>query len=328
MTGLSEQQQKQFQDDGYLLVEDLFDPKEVLDPLIDEYEGVMDRLAFELHRDGKIQSRYENLDFSERVTQVYQDSGKVHAGYFDFSLPQSGIKYDTPMWHGPRVFDVLSNTDIVDVAESVLGPEILSNPVQHVRIKPPEKLVPVNPDTGFSQLGATPWHQDNGVINETADQSEILTVWFPVWDADEEAGCLSVVPKSHTDGLLTHCPGGLKSQGFGLSIPENLFDTESAVPVPVKRGSVLLLTSRTCHNSLSNNSDRIRWSLDLRYNPIGQDTGRDAFPGFVARSAEAPESELHDADTWARTWRDARFRLAQEQDPVYNRWNSDDPACA
>ncbi|MDA1256990.1 MAG: phytanoyl-CoA dioxygenase family protein [Chloroflexi bacterium] len=328
MTALTEQQLEQFHREGYLLVEDLFDPAEVLDPMIDEYEGVLDRLAYELHESGAIQSRYENLEFGERVTQVYRDSGKVHAGYFDFSLPQKGIKYDTPMWHGPRVFDALSNPDIVDVAESILGHEVFSNPVQHVRIKPPEKLVPINPDTGHVQLGATPWHQDNGVINAEADESDILTVWFPVWDADEEAGCLQVVPRSHNDGLLTHCPSGAGNKGFGMEIPDALFDVERAVPVPMKRGSVLLLTSRTCHNSLSNNSDRIRWSLDLRYNPIGQATGRAAFPGFVARSKEAPETELHDAEEWARIWRDARFHLAQQADPVYNRWNSDDPACA
>ena len=45
MTALTEQELKQFQDDGYLVVEDLFDPKVVLDPLIDEYEGVMDASA-------------------------------------------------------------------------------------------------------------------------------------------------------------------------------------------------------------------------------------------------------------------------------------------
>ena len=53
--------------------------EEILDPLIDEYEGVMDRLAFELHREGAISSQYEGLDFSERVTKVYEPSGKVHA---------------------------------------------------------------------------------------------------------------------------------------------------------------------------------------------------------------------------------------------------------
>lgn len=108
MTALTERQINQFHEDGYLVVEDLFDPAEVLDPLIDEYEGVLDRLAFELQRSGAIPSQHEGLEFGERITRVYRDSGQVQAGFFDFSLPQKGITYDTPMWHGPRVFDVLT----------------------------------------------------------------------------------------------------------------------------------------------------------------------------------------------------------------------------
>lgn len=65
--------------------------------------------------------------------------------------------------------------------------------------------------------------------------------------------------------------------------------------MPVQRGDVLFLTRWTVHSSLSNHSDEIHWSFDLRYHPIGQATGREAFPGFVARSRANPDSELHDA---------------------------------
>ncbi len=52
----------------------------------------------------------------------------------------------------------------------------------------------------------------------------------------------------------------------------------------------------TIHGSPPNVSDRIRWSLDLRSNPIGQPIGRPEFPGFVARSRLDPESELRDPE--------------------------------
>ena len=59
-------------------------------------------------------------------------------------------------------------------------------------------------------------------------------------------------------------------------------------------------TKRRCspHSSLSNNSDDVRVSLDLRYNPTGQPTGRPEFPGFVARSRRDPSSELRDPEAW------------------------------
>ena len=328
MTRLNDEQLEHFHQEGYVVVEDVIDPEEVLGPLEAEYGTVLDHLTRELHEEGVIGSKYAGMEFGERLTRIYQDSGKVHSQYFDFSLPQKNITYDTPMWHGPAVFDVLTSSPLLDAVESIIGPEIYSNPTQHVRLKPPEALTPVNPETGGVQLGATPWHQDSGVVTEEADDSEILTVWIPVWDADEEAGCLHLVPRSHSEGLYQHCPGGTATSPSGLHIPDELFRIGHALPMPMRRGSVLFMHRLTCHGSLPNRGDRIRWSLDLRYNPIGQHTGRAAFPGFVARSREHPEMELRDAEVWAQEWRDTRERLARENDPAYNRWSSDDPACA
>jgi hypothetical protein len=86
---------------------------------------------------------------------------------------------------------------------------------------------------------------------------------------------------------------------------------------------------RTMHSSLPNRSDRVRWSFDLRYNPIGQPTGRPAFPGFVARSRREPSSELRDPNGWTELWHAARRRLAEaETAPKFNRWTADAPVCA
>ena len=82
------------------------------------------------------------------------------------------------------------------------------------------------------------------------------------------------------------------------------------------------------HGSLENKSDAFRWSFDLRYNPIGQATGRPHFPGFIAQSRQNPQSELDDHREWARLWQEARARLAGVQDIKHNRWDKDDPLCA
>lgn len=324
MPHLSPEQVAQFEDQGYLVVENLFDPETDLDPIIEEYKGVLNRLAEDLYEKGEISSLYEELPFGQRLIKIYQESGKVHAQYFDFSLPQGGVKHDTPMWVGKAVFSALTNPSLLDAVESIIGSEIYSNPVQHVRLKPPEHLTPKN-ENGVVQLGATPWHQDNGVVLPEADETNILTVWFPLLDAPVEAGPLKVIPYSHREGLLTHCPGG----PGGLAIPDSLLQMDQELPIPLKRGDVLFLTKRTAHASLSNVSDNIRWSFDLRYNPIGQATGRGAFPGFVARSRTNPESELHDADEWANLWRATRERMAEEEsNHIFNRWNTRAMVCA
>ncbi len=324
MPSLTAEQLDHFHEQGYLVVEGLLDPDRDIAPVIREYEGVLDRLAHELHEAGTINSAYEELPFAERLTQVYRESGKVHAQYFDFSLPQGNVQPDTPFWAGPAVFRTLINEALLDAVESIVGPEIYSNPVQHVRLKPPERLTPVNEETGLAQLGITPWHQDNGVVLPEADDGEILTVWFSLTDASIEHGCLQVFPGSHRRGLLHHC-----KRPIGLTVADPVLPQVEAVSLPMKPGDVLFLTQLTCHSSLSNVSDEVRSSFDLRYQPIGKPTGRPAFPGFVARSRSNPDSELRDPLAWEQLWRDTRDRMAQHQEKgPFNRWNAEDAVCA
>ena len=323
MPFLTAEQMEHFEEEGYLLLRGMLDVDAVIQPIIDEYYGVLDNLARELYATGQIESTYDELPFGQRLTRIVIDSGQIHAQYFDFSLPQTGIEPDTPFWAGPAVFNCLTHPDLLDAAESVVGPEIWSNPVQHVRLKPPERLVPRD-HNGQALVSATSWHQDNGVVLSEADQSQVLTVWFPLNPATIENGCLQVMPRSHRAGLHTHCPGGTS----GLRIPEQFMDMDSALPLPMDPGDVLLLTQHTIHGSLVNESDDVRWSFDLRYNAIGQATGRDFYPGFVARSKARPASVLRDPLAWEQLWRDTRDRLAREEQAVFNRWSADAAVCA
>ena len=335
MSALSQQQVDQFRELGYVKVDGVLDPATYLDPVIDEYAGVLDSLAQELFANGEISSTYPELPFGQRVTRIYAESGRAHAQYFDFSLPFSNVQEDTPFWCGPAVLKAFTAEPLLDVVESFLGAEIYSNPVQHVRIKPPEREVLRNesgaPQSGATAVGATQWHQDHGVVTTDADETEMLTVWFSLYDTPVEAGPLKLVPGSHKRGLLTHCTG---YQGHGgREIPEKLFDVDSTIPIPTRRGDVVCLHRQMVHGSLANVSDKIRWSFDLRYNPIGQPTGREAFPGFVARSRKAPHLELRDADRWRKNWEEARHRMARinqggKIDVPFSRWVDGHPDCA
>ena len=322
MAFLTQEQVQQFRDQGYLIVEDLFDPEADLDPVLEEYAQVLDNLAMDLYVKGEIKSPYRELPFEERLTKIYGESGKVHAQYFDFSLPQADVKEDTPYWAGPAVFRMLRNEKLLDAAESIIGPEIYSNPVQHIRLKPPEHLTPKDAK-GHVQLGKTPVHQDIGVVLPEADDTEILTVWFSFKDVTAKNGCLCVWPGSHRQGIMHHCP-----THRGLGIPGKLLKIGKAIPAEMKKGSALFLTKMTVHASYSNHSDNVRISFDLRYNPIGQPTGRGYFPGFVARSRQHPETELHDPAEWDRLWAAARYNLATQGMGKFNRWTADSPVCA
>jgi ectoine hydroxylase-related dioxygenase (phytanoyl-CoA dioxygenase family) len=101
------------------------------------------------------------------------------------------------------------------------------------------------------------------------------------------------------------------------------------IGIPLKRGDALFMHRLTCHAALPNISRTVRWSMDLRYNPIGQTTGREAFPGFVARSRAHPATELHDAKAWSQMWYDVRQTLAKASEPArFNRWDANAAVCA
>ena len=325
MPYLNSEQCRQFEQDGYVVVEGVLDPEKDIAPVIAEYEVVLDRLATELYRTGVIADTYTDLPFSDRLTRVYGESGRVHSQHFDFSLPPTpgAVAHDTPFWTGAAVLKLLCHDGILDAVESLIGPEIYSNPVQHVRLMPPERLVPRNTATGKAQLAATPWHQDNGVLTEEADETDLVTVWFPLVDATEEMGCLVVVPGSHREGLLTHCPGGV-----GFHVPDPLFEPGDGLALPMRCGSAIFMHRRTLHSSLPNRSDCIRASFDLRYQPVGQPTGRSAFPGFVARSRAHPDTEVRDPVQWTAMWTEARRTLAEGEPARFSRWDGSSAVCA
>lgn len=316
---------ERFNDQGYLVVDNVLDVAQDLDPVVAEYEALLDDLATHWHAEGKLASTYANVPFAERLGRVLIERGPTAYQSFDISLPLNGTSEETPIHLGPAVFGLLTSPRLLDVVEQFIGPEILSNPIQHVRIKPPEHLLP----TGFqgTLVSQTDWHQDQGVALPEVDETQMLTVWLPVTDATEENGCLCVVPRSHLKGLATHCPSRNRTS-VGLHIPDELRGPDFTA-VPIKRGGALFLHRQTMHASLSNESQDVRWSFDLRYQPIGQPTGRPVFPAFVVRSRQHPESIVTDWRVWVDLWRVARLQLANN--PLtgkLHRWTGEDPVCA
>ncbi len=311
---LSQAQLEHFKLEGYLVVDNLLSEHD-LDALKREYNEVLDRLCKEWLEQGLIQQDYAELTFENRLVEVFK-AGCDYISHMDISLPFKGIKEDSPIHLGEEVFKLLTNPQILSCIESLIGSEIYSNPIQHVRIKPPAKLLPE--DRVSSLLRKTSWHQDQAVALPEADETQVITVWLAVNDATTENGCLAIIPRSHREDLTLHCTGRMNADA--IFIPDALIDEQRVLPVPIKKGGALFMHSRTQHSSLENNSDHFRWSFDLRYNPVGQATGRNMFPGFVAQSRTNPEQVIRDRESWAKLWLDTRERLSRQAENTYNRW--------
>ncbi|NCO22480.1 MAG: phytanoyl-CoA dioxygenase family protein [Rhodobacterales bacterium] len=312
---LTQQQISDYRRDGFLVVQDVL-PADIMAAVRAEYAAVLDRLYDGWLAEGRVPAV---LGFEDRLVAAYR-AGCDWFQPMDISLPGDRIAADTPMHFGPAVFDMLRAAPLLDIVEQLIGPEITSNPIQHVRIKPPAEDL----RTGEvrAHITRTDWHQDRAVALAEADQTDMVTVWIAVTNATVENGCLQVVPFDGPQEILPHCP---KTQ---TAIADGFIDADKVQPLPVRAGGIVILHPLLAHASLPNTTQGIRWSFDLRFNRTGQPTGRSHFPAFVARSRNAPESTLQDWRIWQQMWQEARSRLAEAPHIDIHRWKSDAPFCA
>ena len=106
------------------------------------------------------------------------------------------------------------------------------------------------------------WHQDNAYYNAHAMSETRMSTWIPLIDADEENGCLWVVPRSHRDGVREHGKyGGQCPTSMG---PADM-EAEGAIPCPMNAGSILLFSSNLRHHSKGNATDQVRRAFIVSY---------------------------------------------------------------
>ncbi|TXH91683.1 MAG: phytanoyl-CoA dioxygenase [Pseudomonas sp.] len=111
----------------------------------------------------------------------------------------------------------------------------------------------------------TPPHQD---YPNNQGTTELYACWMPLNDCPVELGGLAIMPGSHKQGLLP-----LKfSLGAGnrqADLPEAL-QGKSWVTGNYQQGDVLIFHSLTLHRALDNLTDRMRISVDYRYQSVGE----------------------------------------------------------
>ena len=243
---------------GLLTVEDMAPAREAMTEKVSE-------IADGLHEDGLITDRREREPFEARLARLFE-------GLTD----EEFLKYGRS-WRDrkPGYYDLMANPKILDAVESLIGGEVFSNPVYNVRPKVPGVAA-----------GAVPWHQDKSYWPD-ANANPVIMVWIPLVEATLENGCLHVWPRTHTRRVLSFHAETYTSTGYTEIDDEHLKKIE-AVPLPLSAGGAILFNDRCVHMSTPNNSDRVRWSVDLRYQPTDQDPMRGHSAGFLARSRNHP----------------------------------------
>ena len=275
MSGLTSDQLDFYRTEGYLLVEDVLDPS-VFDRLIAEINAIVDAAAQQAHAAGELSDLHAALPFAKHLIPI-------HAQLAD---PAPLLRQVNGKLKTEGMFAILTQPALLDLVESVIGPEIMAHPQFNLRAKLP------NQDSTV-----VPWHQDLGYLQPDAEETFMVNFWIPLVDATLENGCMEVIAGSHRVPLMGHEHGMGPGANFKGITNRDLPPGEQ-VSCPVKVGSVLLIQHKTIHRSIPNHSDHIRWSLDLRYSDPAQPSGRDGVPGFIARSRAYPESVAQSVDDW------------------------------
>lgn len=105
-------------------------------------------------------------------------------------------------------------------------------------------------------------HQDFPNVQGT---QECYTAWIPLIDCPLPVGPLQVAAGSHTVGVLDFDIAG---GAGGIEITDPL--DGRWVSGDFRLGDVLLFHSMTVHKGLPNLSDRLRMSMDVRYQPVDE----------------------------------------------------------
>jgi len=271
---LTEAQLSTYETEGYLVLHELLTPEELTPIHVSLGENVS-AIADKLFDQGLITDKLENWPFETRL-------GGLFRGLSDHEFNRFGRSWRD---RKPGFFHLMSNAKILDAVQSLIGPEIFSNPVYNVRPKVPKVAA-----------GAVPWHQDKSYWPK-ANSNPVITVWIPLVDADLENGCLRIAPGTHKTKVLSYHAEqktGTQYTEVDENIMEKTLSETEVVAIPVKAGSAILFNDRCLHMSTVNESeDRVRWSVDLRYQPTDQDPMLSYGSGFLARSHVHPERVAH-----------------------------------
>lgn len=285
---LSVAQKDHFDREGFVVVRQGLQDKDI-SPVIEEYEEFISARALELRDEGKIEDLHETEPFERRLIHLHRQCNEIY--------PHLDIMH----LRGKEMFRFLRNETLLDMVEDVLGTsEITCNPIQHMRPK-----LPVEDPEGGHHIAK--WHQDIAVMLEEADPIFILTVWIALAEATPENGCMEIIPRIQGQGLLHKTSAALT--------PEEMPKGEQ-LALPMHKGDVLLMHKEIPHRSYPNQSETVRWSIDLRFQPTGTPTGRYYWPDFPVRSKSNPDSVLVDHEVWSNMWQKA----LSSDSPASYRW--------
>ncbi|MBB5827712.1 phytanoyl-CoA dioxygenase family protein [Micromonospora carbonacea] len=163
---------------------------------------------------------------------------------------------DVPHFTDPELFRWLLDPDVLDVAESILGPDIALFSA-HFFCKP----------AGDGK--GVPWHTDAWFWRETIHPPEqAVTIWLAIDPSTAENGNMVVIPGSHrqqADGPYREVRSEESVFTWELDVSKMPVDTDRAVPIPLRPNQFSIHSGGLLHSSAVNRSTIRRCGFTMRY---------------------------------------------------------------
>jgi hypothetical protein len=165
-------------------------------------------------------------------------------------------------------------------------------------------------------------HQDYRFMN---GDPECFTVWIPLHDCPTDVGPLRILEGSHRSGFLKH-------EDENLHVPEIPSGTAIEgdwVGGAINAGDVLIFHSLTVHAAAPNRSNRIRISLDCRFQNYERaiNPANLAFAGESGKSWEATYSRWH-SNELKYYWKEMPLKFQPSKSEIEQLSKTADPPSA
>nr|XP_015857442.1 phytanoyl-CoA dioxygenase domain-containing protein 1 isoform X3 [Peromyscus maniculatus bairdii] len=261
MACLSPSQLKKFQEDGFLLLEGFLtaDECEAMQQRIGEIVAEMDvplhcRTEFSTQEDEQLRTQ-GNTDYflssGDKVRFFFEKGVFNKKGNFLVPPEKSINKIGHALHAHDPVFRSVTHSPKVQALVRSLGLQ-LPVVVQSMYIFK-------QPHFGGEGGSITVSPHQDATFLYTEPLGRVLGVWIAIEDALLENGCLWFIPGSHTSGVsrrMIRAPEGSPATSFLGSEPA--WDNKLFVPLPVRRGGLVLIHGEVVHKSEQNLSDRSR----------------------------------------------------------------------
>ena len=201
---------------------------------------------------GTLRSRYDRDGFVTGIEIVSRPAAQAHRLAMEKAEAELG-----PLHYRSKIHTLLlsplhlaTSTAVLDIVESLIGPDILLYNVTYV-VKEPGANSHVS------------WHQDLTYWGLSHDDQ--VSMWLALSPATVQSGCMRMVPGSHREGRshheVTNDPSNVLLQGQTVQG----VDESRAVSCPLAPGQASFHHGGTLHASMPNQSADRRIGLNVQY---------------------------------------------------------------